>query len=126
MPKSKRRCGGFLEGGAFPMTSVLQKASAWVKNLPARFAAWKSNPMTWVQWIHAMITWSLFILLYLFRVNLWVAFGILFAVTFYLEFWFDPHKEHAGAVGKPDYRDFFFYMVGLTAARLVLLLPHHR
>lgn len=96
-----------------------------------------TNPYTWVQWCHFSIAFITFLLTYLFRGNLWIVAVLFVPAAAYKEFWIDPHDENhsnglpsvAGQkkiVGKPDYDDFTFYMLGITAALLLLHFTHHR
>lgn len=108
----------------------LKKAIAWIvaKANVALGAILKvtTNPYTWVQWCHFSIGYSTFLFTYVFHGNLYVAAAFFCPGTIYKECWIDPHKEHGGAVGKPDWDDLAFYWAGMTFMLLLLHYTHHR
>lgn len=94
-----------------------------------------TNPKVWVQWCHFSIALLTFLFTYLLFGNLWIVAAGFVPAAAYKEFWIDPHDEDhtdglpsvgGKVVGKPDYLDFIFYMLGMIAALLFLRYAHHR
>lgn len=116
--------------------SILTTVSGWLHNALTKILSVTTNPKVWVQWCHFSIAVGAVIFTYLLFLPVWLTCALGVPAAAYKEFWIDPHDENhtnglpapatGKVVGKPDYLDFTFYMLGMTAALLFLRYAHHR